>query len=197
MELPNIGITGTVEKTGGRVEKIGNLQPEAPLSVTVPRPSAWSVPLPHSQSVNSMEPLNIGFTGRVEKAGGRVEKIGNLQPEASLSVTVPRPSAWSVPLLHSQTVDSMEPLNIGSNGRVEKSGGRVEEIEKQPTSFQAPIKRGSHTRRAIDILFANTAGGKFGAKFDAFIDEILPQCGIAPILYVLQERDREIIRSLT
>ena len=128
-----------------------------------------------------MEPHNIGSNGRVGRIGGRVEKIGNLLSEASLSVTVPIQSAWSVPLLHSQTVDSMEPLNIGSNDRVQKTGGRVEEIGKQPTSFQAPIKRGSHTRRAIDILFANTAGGKFGAMFDAFIDEILPHCSIADI----------------
>ena len=33
----------------------------------------------------------------------------------------------------------------------------------------------------MDILFANTAGGKFGAKFDAFIDETLPECSIANV----------------
>ena len=101
--------------------------------------------------------------------------------KASLSLTVPRPSAWSIPLLHSQAADSNEPPNIGYHGRVEKIGGRVEKIEKQPINCQVPIKRGLHIRQTTDILFANTTGGGFGAKFDAFIDEILPECSIADV----------------
>ena len=103
------------------------------------------------------------------------------QSEASLSLTVPRPSAWSIPLVLNQTADSKEPPNIGFNVRVEKIGGRVESSGKQPTSCQVPIKRGSNTRQRIDILFANTADGNFGAEFDAFIDEILPDCSIADV----------------
>ena len=59
--------------------------------------------------------------------------------EASLSLTVPRPSAWSIPLVLSQTADSKEPPNIGFNVGVEKIGGRINLIVKQPTSYQVPI----------------------------------------------------------
>ena len=115
------------------------LDSEASHSLAVPRPSAWSVPLLHSQTADSTKPPNISFNGRDEKIGGRVEKIGNLHSEASVSLTVPRPSAWSVPLLHSQTADSTKPPNISFNGRDEKIGGRVEKIGKQPLSSRKSI----------------------------------------------------------
>ena len=89
-------------------------------------------------------------------------------------LTVPQLHKWSVSVLHSQATSGTEPPNIGSNGRVQKTGKRQE-----PISSQAPIKRVLNIREARDALFANTAGGTFGAKFDAFVDEILPDCGIA------------------
>ena len=104
------------------------LHSEASLSLAIPRPSAWSVPLLHIQTADSTEPPNISFNGRDEKIGGRVKKIANLHSEASLSMAVPRPSAWSAPLLHIQTGDSTKPPNISFNVRDEKIGGRIETI---------------------------------------------------------------------
>ena len=104
------------------------------------------------------------------------------------SLRIPRLSTLSVSLLHSQPSGGTEPPNIGVNRGVEKTG-------KQPTKSQAPIKRGSQTRQAIDAFFANTAGSAFCAKFDVFY--LTAALQMSPILSVLQEKDREIIRHLT
>ena len=95
-----------------------------------------------------------------------------IQKNRSLIVPLLRP--WSVSLLHSKAASGTEQKSIGLNhGKVEIAGTR-----RQPTSSEAPNKRWSHIRLAADALFANTAGGSFGAKFDAFVDEILPDCSI-------------------
>ena len=61
-------------------------------------------------------------------------------------------------------MSGMEPSERGFNRKIQATGKR-----KQPKSSPSLIKR----------LLANTTGGTFGAKFDAFVDEILPNCGIA------------------
>ena len=90
--------------------------------------------------------------------------------------TVAQLNARSVSLLNSQATSGTEPPDAGLNVRVQKTGKR-----QLPPSSQAPIKRAVTIRKARDALFANTAGGTFGAKFDAFVDEILPDCGIVDI----------------
>ena len=86
---------------------------------------------------------------------------------------VPQHHTRSVLLLNSQATSGTDPPNVGLNGRVQKIGK-----PEQPANSQAPIKRALNIREARDNLFANTAGGTFGAKFDAFVDEIPPDCGI-------------------
>lgn len=65
--------------------------------------------------------------------------------------------------------------------------------QQPPPRSRAPKKRGSPprkpgspTRDAIDALFADTAGGTFGAKFDAVLDKILPGCDSAAIANFVQ-----------
>jgi hypothetical protein len=77
-------------------------------------------------------------------------------------------------VLHSQTRSGSEPTDIGFHGSVEKTYTS----QKTPTNSRAPTKRGSPSREAIDALFADTAGGTFGAKFDAVVDKILPNCSV-------------------
>ena len=110
-------------------------------------------------------------------------------------LTVSQLHTRSLSLLHSQATRGTEPPNIGFNGRVQKT-----EKRQQPTSSQAPIKRALNIREARDALFANTAGGTFGAKFDAFVDEILPDCGIADIanfVRIAGKSSRDITASHT
>jgi hypothetical protein len=40
---------------------------------------------------------------------------------------------------------------------------------------------GSPSREVIDALFADTADGAFGAKFDAVVDKVLPGCSTVEI----------------
>ena len=49
------------------------------------------------------------------------------------------------------------------------------------TKIQKTGKRQQPTSSPSDTLFANTAGGTFGDKFDAFVDDILPSYGIAEV----------------
>ena len=68
----------------------------------------------------------------------------------------------------------MEHKDIGSHhGNFVLTGTR-----QQPISSQATVRRGHHVRNAISALFANTGGDTFGAKFDTFVDELLPDCSI-------------------
>ena len=118
---------------------------------------------------------------------------------AHSEASLPRPSAWPIPLVLSQTADSKESPNIGFNVRVEKIGGRVNLIGKQPTSCQVRSSLGrTHVIQWIFYLpiqqAVNLAQSSMHLSTKFYLTVALQ---MSPILYVLQGRDQEIIRFLT
>ena len=93
------------------------------------------------------------------------------------SLAVPRMRRWSVSLLRRQARSGPLPTDVGFFGRVKK----ISTCQQPSTSPRGPKKLGSPSREAIDALFADTAGGALGAKFDAVVDKVLPGCSIVEI----------------
>ena len=93
------------------------------------------------------------------------------------STAVPLLRPWPVSLLHSKATITLEKKGIS----VYHSKVEITEACPESSSAKVPNKRGIQFRSATDELFMTTAEKSFGTKFDAFIEEYLPTCGILDI----------------